>query len=108
MSSWVEEDNHLGTLYVLTAKSRSGQCKLGVTQGNLEKRINNYMHRHGYAVKLYFFRHDIPTPFRYEEAITKKYLTYKNTNNSDGHSNEWFFLNPEILKSEILSIQQGV
>ena len=36
MSSWLEEDNHLGTLYILTAKSRPGQCKLGVTQSILE------------------------------------------------------------------------
>ena len=106
MSSWLEEDNHLGTLYVLTAKSRPGQCKLGVTQSILEDRINKYIYRHGYSVDLYFFRHDIPTPFRYEEAITKKYLEHKNSSNSDGDSNEWFFLYPETLKNEILSIEQ--
>ena len=105
MSSWLEEDNHLGTLYVLTAKSRPGQCKLGVTQSILEDRINKYIYRHGYSVDLYFFRHDIPTPFRYEESITKKFLEHKNSSNSDGDSNEWFFLDPETLKKEIIQIK---
>jgi hypothetical protein len=105
MSSWLEEEDHLGTLYVLTAKSRPGQCKLGVTQGNLEERIIKYQYRHHYSVDLYFFKHDIPTPFRHEEAITKKFLMYKNSNISDGQSNEWFFLDPIKLKKEILKIK---
>lgn len=104
ISSWLEEEDHLGTLYVLTAKSRPGQCKLGVTQGILEERISKYQHRHHYSVDLYFYRADIPTPFRHEEAITKKFLAYKNSSNSEGGSNEWFFLNPNILKKEILAI----
>jgi len=104
MSSWLEEEDHLGTLYVLTAKSRPSQCKLGVTQSFLDDRIKAYIYRHGYSVDLYFFRHDIPTPFRHEEAITKKYLEYKNSSNSDGDSNEWFFLDPETLKNELQRI----
>ena len=105
MSSWLEEENHYGTLYVLTAKSRPGQCKLGVTQGNLEERIAKYEHRHHYSVELYFFRTDILTPFRYEETVTKKFLSHKNSNNSEGGSNEWFFLDPKILKKEIEDIK---
>lgn len=101
ISSWLEQEDHLGTLYVLTAKSRPGQCKLGVTQGILEERISKYQHRHHHSVDLYFFRHDITTPFRHEEAITKKYLEHKNSDNADGSSNEWFFIDPEILKKEI-------
>lgn len=104
MSSWLEEEDHLGTLYVLTAKSRPGQCKLGVTQGILKERIAKYEHRHHYSVELYFFRVDIPTPFRNEERITKKFLSHKNSKNADGGSNEWFFLDPELLKKEILRI----
>ena len=104
MSTWLEEDNHLGTLYVLTAKSRPNQSKLGVTQGNLDERITKYQYRHGYSVDLYYFRHDIPTPFRREEEITKKFLKHKFSGNSDGGSNEWFFLDPRILKEEILKI----
>lgn len=104
ISSWLEEEDHLGTLYVLTAKSRPGQCKLGVTQGFLEDRISKYQHRHHYSVDLYFYRADIPTPFRHEEAITKKFLTHKNSSNSEGGSNEWFFLDPDKLKKEILEI----
>jgi hypothetical protein len=104
ISSWLEEEDHLGTLYVLTAKSRPGQCKLGVTQGFLEDRISKYQHRHHYSVDLYFYRADIPTPFRHEEAITKKFLADKNSDNADGGSNEWFFLEPDMLKREILAI----
>lgn len=104
ISSWLEEEDHLGTLYVLTAKSRPGECKLGVTQGNLEERISKYEHRHQYPVELYFFKTDIATPFRNEEKITKKFLTHKNSNNANGGSNEWFFLDPNILKMEILAI----
>lgn len=104
MSSWLEEENHLGTLYVLTAKSRPGQCKLGVTQGNLEERINKYQHRHQYSVELYFYKNDISTPFKCEEMITKKFLEYKNSDNADGKSNEWFFLDPLKLKDAILEI----
>jgi hypothetical protein len=104
ISSWLEEEDHLGTLYVLTAKSRPGQCKLGVTQGFLEDRISKYQHRHHYSVDLYFYRADIPTPFRHEEAITKKFLADKNSDNADGGSNEWFFLEPDMLKKEILAI----
>jgi hypothetical protein len=104
MSSWLEEEDHLGTLYVLTANSRPGQCKLGVTQGILEERISKYQHKHHYSVELYFYRADIPTPFRHEEAITKKFLIHKNSSNSEGGSNEWFFLEPDKLKSEILAI----
>ena len=104
ISSWLEEEDHLGTLYVLTAKSRPGQCKLGVTQGFLEDRISKYQHRHHYSVDLYFYRADIPTPFRHEETITKKFLAYKNSDNADGGSNEWFFLEPNMLKREILAI----
>jgi hypothetical protein len=105
MSSWLEEEDHLGTLYVLTAKSRPGQCKLGVTQGILEERISKYQHRHHYSVDLYFYRADIPTPFRHEEAITKKFLANKNSDNTDGGSNEWFFLDPNALKKEIIKIK---
>ena len=105
ISSWLEEDNHLGTLYVLTAKSRPDQTKLGVTQGFLDERIAKYQHRHGYSVDIYFYRHDVPTPFRHEEAITKKYLEHKFSGNSDGGSNEWFYLSPEVLKNEIENIQ---
>lgn len=104
MSSWLEEEDHLGTLYVLTAKSRPGQCKLGVTQGNLDERIRKYEHRHKYLVDIFFFRNDVPTPFRHEEAITKKYLEHKNSNISEGDSNEWFFLYPDTLKQEIQAI----
>jgi hypothetical protein len=106
MSSWLEEEDHLGTLYVLTANSRPGQCKLGVTQGILEERISKYQHKHHYSVELYFYRADIPTPFRHEEAITKKFLAYKNSSNSEGKSNEWFFLEPKILKKEIEVIKK--
>ena len=105
MSSWLEEEDHLGTLYVLTAKSRPGQCKLGVTQGNLEERISKYQYRHNYSVELYFSRTDIAMPFRHEEAITKKFLSHKNSNNAEGGSNEWFFLDPMILKKEIQKIK---
>jgi hypothetical protein len=104
ISSWLEEEDHLGTLYVLTAKSRPGQCKLGVTQGNLEERICKYQYRHNYSVELYFSRTDIAMPFRHEEAITKKFLIHKNSNNTEGGSNEWFFLDPERLKDAILDI----
>lgn len=104
ISSWLEEETHQGTLYVLTAKSRPDQSKLGVTQGILDERIAKYQQRHGYPVDVYFFRHDIPTPFRYEETITKKYLDHKCSGNSDGDSNEWFFLDANILKKEILKI----
>lgn len=104
MASWLEDNDHLGTLYVLTSKSRPEQCKLGVTQGNLEERIRKYEYRHGYSVDLYFYRADIPTPFKHEVAITQKYLEHKNTNNFEGDSNEWFFLFPETLKKEILDI----
>jgi len=106
ISSWLEEEDHLGTLYVLTAKCRPGQSKLGVTQGILEERINKYQHRHQHSVDLYYFQHDIPKPFRHEEMITKKFLSYKNSNNANGESNEWFFLDPEILKKEILKIKK--
>jgi hypothetical protein len=105
MSSWLEEEDHLGTIYVLTANSRPGQCKLGVTQGILEERISKYQHRHHYSVDLYFYRADIPTPFRHEEAITKKFLIHKNSSNSEGGSNEWFFLDPNVLKKEIMKIK---
>ena len=105
MSSWLEEENHWGTLYVLTAKSRPGQCKLGVTQGDLEDRIAKYQYRHHYSVELYYFRTDIPMPFRHEEMITKKLLAHKNSNNADGGSNEWFFLDPKVLKKEIMQIK---
>ena len=105
MSSWLEEEDHWGTLYVLTAKSRPGQCKLGVTQGNLEERISKYQHRHHYSVELYFSRTNIPTPFRYEETITKKLLAHKNSDNANGGSSEWFFLDPKVLKKEILKIK---
>ena len=105
MSSWLEEEDHLGTLYVLTASSRPGQCKLGVTQGFLEERISKYQHKHHYSVELYFYRADIPTPFRHEEAITKKFLANKNSDNADGGFNEWFFLDPNALKKEIIKIK---
>jgi len=105
MSLWLENDDHIGTLYVLTSKSRPKQCKLGVTQGDLEERIAKYQYRHQCTVDLYFFRHDIPTPFRYEEAITKKFLAHKNSDNAEGGSNEWFFLEPEKLKKEIVKIK---
>lgn len=105
VSSWLEEEDHWGTLYVLTAKSRPGQCKLGVTQGNLEERISKYQHRHHYSVELYFSKTNIPAPFKQEEAITKKFIAYKNSNNAQGGSNEWFFLDPKTLENEILKIK---
>ena len=108
MSLWLENDDHLGTLYVLTSTSRPGQCKLGVTQGNLKERISKYQYRHQHSVDLFFFRHDIQTPFRHEEAITKKFLAHKNSDNADGGSNEWFFLDPNTLKKEILDIKVAI
>lgn len=108
MSSWLEEESHWGTLYILTAKSRPGQCKLGVTQGNLEERVSKYQHRHHCSVDIYFSQANIPTPYRYEQEITKKFLNQKNSNNADAQSNEWFFLDPKVLKKEIMQIKVKV
>jgi len=104
--SWTEKSNYYGNLYVFVSKHRPDQCKLGVTRSSIETRIKKYIHKHGYDVELYFLRIDILSPYMHEQAIAKKYQQFRHSGNTESDSIEWYYLDPEILKNEILSIKQ--
>jgi len=92
-------------LYVLVSDSRPGQCKLGATYMDIDARVNKYINKYGYEVDLYFYEVDVLNPFNQELAIAKKYSHLRHSGNTYGDSNEWYYLDPEILKNEILSIK---
>ena len=108
ISRWVEKSNYYGNLYVLTSEHRPGQCKLGVTRDEINNRIKKIRNRHGYPIELYFLRIDILSPFKHEAEIAKKYQEYRHSGHTYGDSIEWYHLDPEILKNEILSINQDL
>ena len=101
--SWTEKSNYYGNLYVLVSVYRPEQCKLGVTR-DIDTRINKYISKHGYVVDLYFLRQDILSPYMHEQRIAKKYQKFRHSGNYEGGSIEWYYLDPEILKKEILEI----
>jgi len=100
---WLEND-YLGTLYVLVSDSRPGQCKLGATYMDIDARVNKYINKYGYEVDLYFYEVDVLNPFNQELAIAKKYSHLRHSGNTYGDSNEWYYLDPEVFKNEILQI----
>ena len=100
---WQEDDYH-GSLYVLTRDRYPGQCKLGATYMHVETRVQKYIHKYGYGVNLYFYAGEILNPFNHELEISRKYSHLRKSGNTYGESNEWYYMDPAVLKAEILRI----
>lgn len=103
---WQEDDYH-GSLYVLTSHVYPGQSKLGATYMNVEARVRRYISKYGYSVDLFFYADDILNPFSHELAIARKYSELRRSGNTYGDSNEWYYIEPEVLKKEILAIRHS-
>lgn len=101
------ENNYVGSLYVLTRKNYPGECKLGATYMDVETRVKKYIHKYGYSVDLYFCANNVMNPFNHELAISRKYSESRKAGNTYGDSNEWYYLDPKVLKEEILRICKG-
>ena len=100
---WLE-DNYFGSLYVLTSNARPDQCKLGATYMDVDTRVSKYISKYGYNVSLYFHEVNIMNPFNHELEISNKYSHLRHSGNTYGDSNEWYYVDPEIFKNEILKI----
>jgi hypothetical protein len=105
---WSLTEDYLGNLYVAISKNRPGQCKLGVTLGNVEERLKKYSYKYGYSIELYYSRCDVLNAFDYEAAIAKEYKDFKHSGNTYNDSNEWYDLFPETLKNVIMKINQDL
>ena len=101
-----QENNYFGCLYVLTSNVRPDQCKLGATYMDIDTRVAKYISKFGYQVEVYFSRNDVLNPFTQELIISNKYRDNRFSGNTPGDSNEWFYLYPETLQNEILSIAE--
>lgn len=99
-----QENDYRGSLYVLTRDRYPGQCKLGATYMHVETRVQKYTQRYGYSVNLYFYAGEILNPFSHELEISRKYSHLRKSGNTCGESNEWYYMDPAMLKAEILRI----
>ena len=94
-------ENRKGLIYILTSKSKRGECKLGATTLTMQKRIYQYENTYGYSVEEYFSR-ELSSPLQFESVIANKMKEYRVSGNTNGESNEWYSCKPSFMKSQIL------
>ncbi len=91
-----------GTVYILTSRSRPGECKLGATTMSMYERCAAYESKYGYGVAT-FFSIDCGEPFALEKRVADKISGLRTVRNAAGDSIEWYHIKPEELKRIIIS-----
>lgn len=99
---WNFPDNLKAHIYIAISKSRSGECKLGVTTLDPDVRANKYSQKYGYSLKIYKSLL-IKNPYSVEESAMKELDHLRVSKNVEDDSIEWFRINPEDMYQFILS-----
>jgi hypothetical protein len=92
----------IGQIYIMTAKTRPGICKLGATTLSIDDRLAKYRQRYKYEVQLYFCKY-VSSPFIAEKEIADKILDLRLTGRDYLNTNEWYRIKPNDLKKIIIS-----
>lgn len=90
-----------GRVYILTSKSRPGECKLGATTLSMRDRCEKYESRYGYDVST-FFSIDCAKPFALEKRVADKISELRTVRNASGDSIEWYQIKPKDLEKIIV------
>jgi hypothetical protein len=96
--------NGLLTVYRALTNPAFGTILTGATYMDVDTRVSKYISKYGYNVSLYFHEVNIMNPFNHELEISNKYSHLRHSGNAYGDSNEWYYVDPEIFKNEILKI----
>lgn len=95
-----EHPDKPGYIYILTAPSRPGECKLGVTSLAVRKRCQLYRSRYGYEVEEVFAQWTT-SPFKLEALVQQKAVHIRVSGNTKGDSIEWYLAKPSTMKTYI-------
>lgn len=93
----------LGRIYIFTSETKKGQVKLGATTQNPRKRVSQYSLKYGYNVNLYYCTPFLYAPFSLEKSIAEEISHLRIAANNYDDSIEWYTIEPEVLKSIILT-----
>ena len=91
-----------GKVYILTARARPGECKLGATTMPIYERCEAYENKYGYHV-IDVFSLNCVKPFSLEKRVAKKISDLRTVKNTLGDSIEWYRIQPQDLRRLILS-----
>ena len=92
-----------GRVYIMTSASRPGECKLGATTMNMFQRCLAYHKKFGYRVTD-VFAFETDTPFALEKLVAERISELRVAGNVTGDSNEWYRIEPNLLRSVIISV----
>jgi hypothetical protein len=103
--SWDNFDVY-GLVYIFTAPSRPGQCKLGATTMSIYDREVAYFKRYGYFVFEYFSI-TVRRPFELEQMVAKEIKSARISGRTCGESNEWYEMSAEAMKEAIFRLKKN-
>ena len=92
-----------GRVYIMTSESRPGECKLGATTMTMFQRCLAYHKKFGYRVTD-VFAFETDTPFGLERLVADRISELRVAGNVTGDSNEWYRIEPNLLRSVIISV----
>jgi hypothetical protein len=92
-----------GRVYIMTSESRPGECKLGATTMTMFQRCLAYHKKFGYRVTD-VFAFETDTPFGLERLVADRISELRVAGNVSGDSNEWYRIEPNLLRSVIISV----
>jgi hypothetical protein len=100
-------DEKPGRVYVLTSRSRPGECKLGATTMTMISRCIAYWTKYGYHVDDYFSL-ESRSPFSLERRVAERISHLRVTGNVRGDSIEWYRINADELKKLIIRVDRDI
>ncbi len=100
-------DDKPGRVYVLTSRSRPGECKLGATTMTMISRCIAYWTKYGYHVDDYFSL-ESRSPFSLERQVAERISHLRVTGNVRGDSIEWYRINADELKKLIIRVDRDM
>jgi hypothetical protein len=98
-------DEKPGRVYVLTSRSRPGECKLGATTMTMIGRCVAYWTKYGNHVDD-FFSLETRAPFSLEKLVAERISNLRVAGNVRGDSIEWYRMQPDELKRLIIRVDR--
>ena len=99
---WRDNSDAYGYVYVFITESKEGQCKLGATTLYPYDRLSKYVAKYGYNVDLFYYSELIENPYKLEKIISDEIGHSRVSSNTEGDSNEWYYIEPSSLRAYII------
>lgn len=96
-----------GRVYILTAPTRRGECKLGATTLHMFERCVAYTRKYGYRVDDWFHL-ETRSPFAVEKTVAAQIGHLRVCGNVKGDSIEWYRIVPDELKHLIINADRDM